>query len=212
MHDRRFAASQAHRLDDPARKVWLSPAEVLEALGLRAGDTVADVGAGTGYFSLPMAQAVAPEGKVYAVDAQAEMLALLIQKVEEAGLVNVEPIHAEAEKTSLPSSSCNLYFLANVWHELDDWGAAVSEARRVLKADGKIAILDSSPKEVRPWLIAWLHPMPWSICGRRVSMRSLMPKPADAPGLFKGRCGHDEAPAQQGFRKYTPQPRRTAEG
>jgi ubiquinone/menaquinone biosynthesis C-methylase UbiE len=141
MHDRRFAASQAHRLDDPARKVWLSPAEVLEALGLRAGDT--------GYFSLPMAQAVGPEGKVYAVDAQAEMLALLIQKVEEAGLVNVEPIHAEAEKTSLPSSSCNLYFLANVWHELDDWGAAVSEARRVLKADGKIAILDWRP-DVEP--------------------------------------------------------------
>ena len=149
MHDRRFAASQAHRLDDPARKVWLSPAEVLEALGLRAGDTVADVGAGTGYFSFPMAQAVAPEGKVYAVDAQAEMLALLMRKVEEAGLVNVEPILAEAEKTSLPSSSCNLYFLANVWHELDDWGAAVSEARRVLKADGKIAILDWRP-DVEP--------------------------------------------------------------
>jgi ubiquinone/menaquinone biosynthesis C-methylase UbiE len=149
MHDRRFAASQARRLDDPARRVWLPPAEVLGALGLRAGDTVADVGAGTGYFALPMAKAVGPKGKVYAVDAQPEMLEWLKQKLDEAGLANVELVQAEAEQTTLPASSCDIYFQANVWHELDDCGAAVREARRVLKAGGKAAILDWRP-DVEP--------------------------------------------------------------
>jgi len=142
MHDRRFPASEAHRLDDPARKEWLQPAEVLGALTLHAGQTAADVGAGTGYFSLPLAEAVGPEGKVYAVDAQAEMLSLLNQKLDEAALFNIELIHAEAAQTGLPASCCSLFFLANVWHEIEDQIAVLGEAKRVLKLGGRIAILD----------------------------------------------------------------------
>ena len=145
MHDRRFPASEAHRLEDPARKVWLPPAEVLGALVLRSGDTIADLGAGTGYFSLPLAQAVGAEGKVYAVDAQAEMLALLGQKLHERSVSNVELIHAEAESTALPDGSCNLVFLANVWHEFADRSAVLDESRRILKHRGRIAILDWRP-------------------------------------------------------------------
>src|ERR1039458_9895939 len=89
MHDRRFPASEAHRLDDPERLLWLPPAAVLGALAVRPGETIADVGAGTGYFSLPLAKAVGPEGKVYAVDAQAEMLSLLRQKLDAAGIAIV---------------------------------------------------------------------------------------------------------------------------
>ncbi|HUV69035.1 MAG TPA: class I SAM-dependent methyltransferase [Terracidiphilus sp.] len=149
MHDRRFAASQAHRLDDPARKVWLPHAEVLGALGLHPGDTVADIGAGTGYFSLPIAQAVSPGGRVYAVDAQEEMLSWLKQKLNMAGIANVDLVQAEAESTTLPSSSCDCYFMANVWHELEDCGAAVQEARRSLRPGGKVAVLDWRP-DVEP--------------------------------------------------------------
>jgi SAM-dependent methyltransferase len=125
MHDRRFPASEAYRLEDPARRVWLPPAEVLGALPLRSGDTVADVGAGTGYFSLPLAQVVGAEGKVYAVDAQAEMLAHLRRKLQEGSVSNVELIHAEAESTALPDACCSLVFL-----------------RRILKHRGRIAIID----------------------------------------------------------------------
>jgi ubiquinone/menaquinone biosynthesis C-methylase UbiE len=145
MHDKRFPASEAHRLEDPARKVWLPPAEVLGALTLRSGDTVADVGAGTGYFSLPLAQAVGAEGKVYAVDAQAEMLALLGHKMHERSVSNVEPIHAKAESTTLPYACCSLVFLANVWHEFSDCSAVLEEANRILKHRGRIAILDWRP-------------------------------------------------------------------
>ena len=142
MNERRFNAAHAHRLDDPERRAWLPPAEVLGALALHVGDTIADVGAGTGYFSLPLAQAVGPQGKVYAVDAQEEMLSLLRQKLDEFTLSIVELIHAEADNTGLPASCCDLVFAANVWHEFDDHAAVLREFARVLKPDGRIAILD----------------------------------------------------------------------
>jgi len=149
MHGKRFAASEAHRLDAPARQLWLPPAEVIAALRLRAGDTIADVGAGTGYFSLPLAQAAGPEGKVYAVDAQEEMLAHLRQKLEEVSVCNVELIHAEAESTALPDACCSLVFLANVWHEFADRSAVLDESRRILKHRGRIAIIDWRPDVAR---------------------------------------------------------------
>ena len=145
MHERRFSAAHAHRLEDPERKIWLPPAEVMRALALQPGETAADLGAGTGYFALPMAVAVGQAGKIYAVDAQTEMLALLKSKLDREGLANVELVHAEAERTGLPEASCDLYFLANVWHELEDWAAAAREARRVLKTGGRVAILDWRP-------------------------------------------------------------------
>jgi ubiquinone/menaquinone biosynthesis C-methylase UbiE len=142
MDDRRFPASQAQRLDDPERLLWLPPAEVIGALSVRSGDTIADVGAGTGYFSFPMSHAVGAAGKIYAVDGQGEMLAWLKLKLDKTALTNIELIRAEAGQTGLPASSCDLFFLANLWHEIEDRVAVLFEARRVLKNGGRIAILD----------------------------------------------------------------------
>ena len=111
-------------------------------MALHSGETIADVGAGTGYFSLPLAQAVGPKGRVYAVDAQKEMLSLLQQKLDEFTFSIVELIHAEADNTGLPGSCCDLVFAANVWHEFDDHAAVLRESNRVLKSNGRIAILD----------------------------------------------------------------------
>ena len=82
VHAQRFSASRAHRLDDPARRQWLPPDEVIAELGVRLGEIVANVGAGTGYFALPLAHAVGPSGKIYAVDAQQEMLDRLRAKLD----------------------------------------------------------------------------------------------------------------------------------
>jgi ubiquinone/menaquinone biosynthesis C-methylase UbiE len=145
MHDRQFPASEAYRLDNPERLLCLPPAEVIGALAVRPGETVADVGAGTGYFSLPLAQAVGAQGKIYAVDAQPEMLALLRQKFNESGPFNIETLAAEAERTGLPVASCDRVFLANVWHEFADCAAVLRESARILKPGGRIAILDWRP-------------------------------------------------------------------
>ena len=160
MHNRRFPSSEAYRLDLPARRIWLPPADVLVAMNVHSGQTVADVGAGTGYFALPLADAVGLQGKVNAVDSQNEMLALLKKKLEEAAILNVELIHAEAVSTGLPQCSCDLFFAANVWHEFEDRGAVLKEAARVLKAGGQVAILDwrtDAPPEPGPPVAHRLH-------------------------------------------------------
>ena len=145
MNEKRFSVTQAHRLDNPERLVWLPPADVLSAISVRPGETVADIGAGTGYFSLPLAQAVGIDGKVYAIDAQAEMLVLLQKKLQDAGLSNVETHTAEADCTGLRDASCDLVLLANVWHEFADCAAVARESFRILKPGGRAAIIDWRP-------------------------------------------------------------------
>jgi ubiquinone/menaquinone biosynthesis C-methylase UbiE len=134
-----FGHQHAHKLDDPERRRWLAQDDVLESLSLRAGMSVADVGAGTGYFALPIARAVLPGGRVLAVDAQPEMLELLEAKIAE---LPITLAHGTAEQTTLPDASADLVLLANVWHELDDTDAVLVETRRILRPAGRIAILD----------------------------------------------------------------------
>ncbi|MEW6510842.1 MAG: methyltransferase domain-containing protein [Bacteroidota bacterium] len=151
MNSRTFQAKDAHKLEDPERLRWLPPGDVVAALQLRKGTAVADIGAGTGYFTLPIATAVGEKGQVFAVDFQEEMLLLLQKKLQRnpaAG--NITLVRGEASATTLPSGSVDLKFLANVWHELDDHPAVLKEARRIIRPDGRIAILDWRPDVTVP--------------------------------------------------------------
>lgn len=145
MHERRFNPSRAHLLEDPERKKWLPPGDVVAALHLRAGETVVDIGAGTGYFALPMAAAVGKSGHVFAVDVAPQMLERLRMKLAEAGVANVQGFEGEASSTGLPAGCAEVVFMANVWHEFDDHGAVLVEARRLLKPGGRIALVDWRP-------------------------------------------------------------------
>ncbi len=145
MHERRFRPSQMHRLEDPDRLAWLPPAEVLAHLSLQPGYTVADIGAGTGYFTLPIASAVGSAGRVLAVDVSPEMLDRLRARLAEAGLSSVDCVEAEASATTFPAGSCDVALLANVWHEFDDHAAVLDEVRRILRPLGRIALLDWRP-------------------------------------------------------------------
>ena len=145
MHDRRFPAAQAHRLEDPARLQWLPPDEVLSLVNIAPGEIIADIGAGTGYFAMPMAESTGNQGRVIAVDAQSEMIAWIRGKMETSGAKNLQLVHAEAESTTLPGASCDLVFMANVWHEFPNREAVLAEAARILKPEGRLAILDWRP-------------------------------------------------------------------
>lgn len=138
-HERMFRHEHAHMLDDPERQRWLPAAAVLERLALRPGMSVADVGAGTGYFALPMARAVLPGGHVFAVDAQPEMLAHLRAKIAD---LPITLVHGTADHTTLPDASVDLVLIANVWHEIDDTAAALIETKRIVRHEGRVAILD----------------------------------------------------------------------
>ena len=112
---------------------------------------VADIGAGTGFFALPFARAVHPLGMVWAVDLQPEMLGLLRQKLpSEGAATSVRLVEGDAAQTGLPSGAYDVAFLANLWHELDDHAAALTEMRRILRAGGRIAILDWRPGVTQP--------------------------------------------------------------
>jgi ubiquinone/menaquinone biosynthesis C-methylase UbiE len=145
MNERRFDPARAHLLNDPERKKWLPPDAVIAALHLREGESVADIGAGTGYFSLPMASAVERTGRVFAVDVAPQMLALLQTRLTEAGVDNVQCVEGDAARTGLQSGCADVVLMANVWHEFDDHAAVLKEARRLLTPGGRIALLDWRP-------------------------------------------------------------------
>ncbi len=135
-----FHHAHAHKLDDPDRQKWMPADVVLQRLALRTGMRVADVGAGTGYFAVPIARAVAPSGRVLAVDVQPEMLEALRARLEPA--LPITLVEGEATRTTLDAASVDIVLLANVWHELDDPPAALAEASRILRPGGRLALLD----------------------------------------------------------------------
>ena len=113
--------------------------------------SVADIGAGTGYFSLPIAQQIGNTGKLFAVDFQDEMLDHIRKKLgRQEAPRNIELKHGEAVATTLRDQSVDLVYLANVWHELDDQGTVLNEAKRILRPGGELAILDWRPDVVQP--------------------------------------------------------------
>ncbi len=139
-HERMFHHEHAHVLDDADRQRWLPSADVIRDLGLRAGMRVADIGAGTGYFALPIARAVGPSGIVFAVDLQLEMLEKLRARLEPS--LPITLVNGDAARTTLDEGSVDLAFMANVWHEVDDRAVALAELARIIKPGGRVAILD----------------------------------------------------------------------
>lgn len=111
-------------------------------LGLEAGQTACDLGAGNGYHTLKMAEAVAPGGRAVAVDIQPEMLALLQARAKEADVDNVELVLGEPSDPKLPPGTCDLVLLVDVYHELDDPAAVLGHLREALTPRGRIALLE----------------------------------------------------------------------
>lgn len=112
------------------------------ALGLRAGQTACDVGAGNGYHTVRMAKAVGPTGRVLAVDIQPQMLAMLRAAADEQGLDNVETIEARPGDPRLPAGACDLILLVDVYHELAWPEPMLAGFRRALSDTGKLALVE----------------------------------------------------------------------
>jgi ubiquinone/menaquinone biosynthesis C-methylase UbiE len=143
MNERTFHFSQAHRLEDPERLKWLPVDEVIGAIPLKPGSVVADVGAGTGYVTIPLARAVGEKGRVIAVDIQQEMLSKIREKLAASGNPpNVDLVEGDAAHTTLPPQSCDIVLMVNIWHELDDYPAVLVEAGRILRPEGELVIVD----------------------------------------------------------------------
>jgi ubiquinone/menaquinone biosynthesis C-methylase UbiE len=137
-----MSADGAGWLDRPEREAEEAPEQALDALGIRAGMVVADVGAGTGYMSLRMARRVGPTGKVYANDLQPEMLQKLRAKSQREKLSNVETVQGTESDPKLPPNTMDLVLLVDVYHEFSQPQAMLDKIRESLKPDGRLVLLE----------------------------------------------------------------------
>jgi arsenite methyltransferase len=131
------------------RDAWQQPAKVVAALALRPGDIVADLGAGGGYFTFKLATAVAPGGKMYAVDIDKDMLDLVGKQAEKESGTNVETILAKPDDPLLPESGVDLVFTCDTYHHISDRVTYFKNLRKYLRPGGRIAIIDF---DRRAWL------------------------------------------------------------
>jgi ubiquinone/menaquinone biosynthesis C-methylase UbiE len=119
-------------------------------LDLRAGQTVADIGAGGGELTVRLAKQVGPEGRVYATEMASDRMDRIRRRAEDDGLKNVTVIEAHATRTNLPESCCDAIVIRNVYHHFDDPAAMNKSLYASLKPGGQLAIIDFSPNRGRP--------------------------------------------------------------
>ena len=134
------AEKWAKEFDDPSRDAWQKPNEVLDALHLDRTARVADLGAGTGYFSARIARLI-PEGKLFAVDIEPDMLRFLGERAQREHLSFLVPVLASAGSPNLPEP-VDLVLVVDTYHHIDDRLAYFAALRASLRPGGRLAIVD----------------------------------------------------------------------
>lgn len=153
-HDFKDSAKWSHVFDDPKRDAWQKPHQVIQALALKPDAAVADIGAGTGYFAVRLANMV-KAGRVYAVDAEPAMVKHLAGRAKKEHRPNLVAVAAAPADPKLPAP-VDLALLVNVYHHIDGRPAYFRRLQASLKPGGRVAILDFTmdspdgpPKEAR---------------------------------------------------------------
>ncbi len=164
----------AEWLERPEREEEEQPARMVDLLGLKPGDVVADIGAGTGYVSWRMAKKVGDKGQVYAVEIQPEMLEMIADKMKNRGVTNVKGVLGTIENPNLPPGSVDLLIMVDVYHEFSNPYEMMANICRALKVGGRVAFVEyraedpSVPikalhkmSEAQVRKEAALHPLEW---------------------------------------------------
>jgi len=146
--------SGADWLVRPEREAEEQPEKALDALNLKPGMVVADIGAGVGYMSLRMARRVGPAGKVYANDLQPPMLDLLRQNAAKAGIGNIVTVVGDVADPKLPANTIDLVLLVDVYHEFSQPQQMLRKIRETLKADGRLVLLEYRAEDPNVPIIA----------------------------------------------------------
>lgn len=128
------------------------PERVLAALQVEPGERVADLGAGGGYFTFRLAEAVTPAGVVYAIDIDPDMLAYLRERAATDGVRNVEVIEAGVDDPHLPAGGVDLLFSCNTYHHLGDRTAYFARLKPALRPGARVAIIDHNGAGWFGWL------------------------------------------------------------
>lgn len=140
MAGHRFKPEKAEKLLDPKRQELIPPNKVIDILDIKKSDKVADLGAGNGYLTLPIAEQT--NETVYAVDIEPKMLDLLKERATKGNRKNIQYIQSDLENIQLKDHSVNKAIMAFVMHEIPDMKKAISECRRILEVNGRLVILE----------------------------------------------------------------------
>ncbi|HYK87707.1 MAG TPA: methyltransferase domain-containing protein [Acidobacteriota bacterium] len=135
-------------LDDPKRDAYQKPHEVIMALGLKEGEVIADVGAGSGYFSFRIAHHVGEKGRVYAVDINPDMIVHMNRRIRDLHLDNVVTILAAPDDPLLADASVDRFFICETWHHIENHAHYLSLMKKMLRPGGQIIMIDFQKKEL----------------------------------------------------------------
>ncbi|HZW08483.1 MAG TPA: methyltransferase domain-containing protein [Phycisphaerales bacterium] len=146
---------RTNRFEAESREIYDARREIVEAVGLRRGDAVADIGAGTGLFVEPFARRVGPGGKVYAIDIVPAFVRHVAARAREAGLAQVEARLAPADSVDLPDASIDTAFVCDVYHHFEYPKSSLASIHRALKPGGELVVIDFEriPGVSREWVL-----------------------------------------------------------
>lgn len=134
-------------LEDPRRDAYQKPQEVMQALDIKQGEIIADIGAGSGYFSVRLAHHVGANGRVYAVDISPDMIRHLQTRVRDLRLLNVSPILARPDDPLLPEQ-VDRFLIVDVWHHIEKQAAYLALMKKQLKPGGQVVMIDFHKREL----------------------------------------------------------------
>lgn len=140
-HARLFRPEDLGELEGPDRDQWQSPDKIMDALGVGEGVVVADLGAGSGWFTIWLAGRVGPNGVVYAEDIQRQMIDSITRRVERLGLKNVKPVLGTTTDPRLPGP-VDAVLIVDSYHEMEQPVALLKNVARLLKPGGRIGIVN----------------------------------------------------------------------
>jgi arsenite methyltransferase len=129
-------------LEDPKRDAYQKPHEVITALRLKDGEVIADIGAGSGYFTFRLAHHVGDTGRVYAVDVNPEMVVHLNRRIRDLKLKNVVSLLAAPDDRLLADVSVDRFFICDTWHHIENHDRYLALLKKMLKRGGQVVMVD----------------------------------------------------------------------
>jgi predicted methyltransferase len=134
--------AQDRTAEESRREQWQKVQEIFAEMRIRPGATVADVGAGDGFFTSRLARAVGPDGRVFAVDIDEKALERLRKRLDDDGIRNVTIIKGAGDDPKLPADVLDSALIVNAYHEIEQHQSVLSALRRALKRDGRLVIVE----------------------------------------------------------------------
>jgi arsenite methyltransferase len=134
-------------LDDPARDAYQKPHEVITALDLKPGEVIADIGAGSGYFTFRLSHHIGDTGRVYAVDVNPDLIVHLNRRIRDLQVRNVVSILSAPDDPLLVDASIDRFFICDTWHHIGEHAKYLALLKKMLKPGGQVVMIDFKKAE-----------------------------------------------------------------